>query len=59
MMLDDLSKRTDLKINVDVLKGVINKLGIKKGYESAVEETRMVFRQQLKAIITDLGQRNA
>jgi hypothetical protein len=54
-MLDDLSKGTDLKINGDALKGVINKLGIEKGKESAVEETRMVFRQQLKAIITDLG----
>jgi hypothetical protein len=54
-MINDLSKGTDLRINVDALKDVINKLGIEKGKESAVEETRFVFRQQLKAIITDLG----
>jgi hypothetical protein len=54
-MLDELSKRTDLKINVEALKGVINKLGIKKGNEGVIEETRMVFRQQLKAIMPDLG----
>jgi hypothetical protein len=54
-MLNDLSKGTDLEINVDAFKGVINKLHVEKGKESAVEETRMVFRQQLKAIITDHG----
>jgi hypothetical protein len=31
MMLDDLSKGTDLKINVDAIKDVINKLGMEKG----------------------------
>jgi hypothetical protein len=54
-MLDELSKRTDLKINVEALKGVINKLGIKKGNESVIKESRMVFRQQLKAIMPDFG----
>jgi hypothetical protein len=55
MLLEDLPMGTDLKMNVSALKDVINKLGIEKGKESAVEESRMVFRQQLKAIITDLG----
>ena len=52
MMLDDLSKGTDLKINVDEIKDVINKLGMEKGKESVIEESRAVFRQQLKELIT-------
>jgi hypothetical protein len=52
MMLDDLSKGTDLKINVDAIKDVINKLGMEKGKESVIEESRAVFRQQLKELIT-------
>jgi len=52
MMLDDLSKGTDLKINVDAIKDVINKLGKEKGQESVIEESRAVFRQQLKELIT-------
>ena len=49
MMPDDLSKGTDLKINVAAIKLVINKLGVEKGKESVIEETRAVFRQQLNA----------
>ena len=52
MMLDDLSKGTDLKINVDAIKDIINKLGMEKGKESVIEESRAVFRQQLKELIT-------
>jgi hypothetical protein len=52
MMLDDLSKGTDLKINVDAMKDIINKLGMEKGKESVIEESRAVFRQQLKELIT-------
>jgi hypothetical protein len=52
MMLDDLSKGTDLKINVDAIKDVINKLGMEKGKESVIEESRAVFIQQLKELIT-------
>jgi hypothetical protein len=52
MMLDDLSKGTDLKINVDAMKDIINKLGIEKGKESVIEESRAVFRQELKEMIT-------
>jgi hypothetical protein len=51
-MLDDLSKRTDLKTNVDAIKDIINKLDMDKREESVVEESRAVFRQQLKELIT-------
>jgi hypothetical protein len=51
-MLDDLSKGTDLKINVEAIKDIINKLGMEKGEESVIEESRAVFRQQLKELIT-------
>jgi hypothetical protein len=52
MMLDDLSKGTDLKINADAIKDAINKLGMEKGKESVIAESRAVFRQQLKELIT-------
>jgi hypothetical protein len=52
MILDDLSKGTDLKINVDAMKDIINKLGMEKGKESVIEESRAVFRQELKEMIT-------
>ncbi len=52
MMLDDLSKGTDLKIDVDAIKDVINKLGKEKGKESVIEESRALFKQQLKELIT-------
>jgi hypothetical protein len=52
MMLDDLSKRTDLKINIEAIKDITNKLGMEKGEESVIEESRAVFRQQLKELVT-------
>ena len=52
MMLDDLSKATGLKINVDAINGVLNKLVMEKGKESIIEESRALFRQQLKELIT-------
>jgi hypothetical protein len=51
-MLDDLSKRADLKIKVDAMKETINKLGTEKGEESLIEKGRAVFTQQLKELIT-------
>ena len=52
MMLDDLSKGTDLKIDVDAIKDVITRLGKEKGQESVIEESRALFKQQLKELIT-------
>jgi hypothetical protein len=51
-MLDDLSKATGLEINVDAIKEVINKLGAEEEKESVIEESRAVFMQQLKELIT-------
>jgi hypothetical protein len=51
IMMDDISRRTDLKINVDAIKDIIHKLGMEKGKESIIAESRAVFRQQLKDLI--------
>jgi len=50
--LEDLSKGTGLKININAIKNVIAKLGAEKGKESVIEKSRAVFRQQLKDLIT-------
>jgi hypothetical protein len=52
MMLDDLSKATDSKIDIDAVKDAINKLAKEKGQESVIEENRAVFKQQLKELLT-------
>jgi hypothetical protein len=54
MMLEDLSKVTDLKIDVVAFKDATNKLVMEKGKESVIEESRALFRQQLKIGINDL-----
>lgn len=51
MVLDGLSKGTGLKINVDAVKDVVNKLGVEKAKESVIEESRAVFVQQLKELL--------
>jgi hypothetical protein len=51
MMIDDLSKGTNLKINFDAIKDVINKLGMEKEKENIIEESRAVFMQQLNELI--------
>jgi hypothetical protein len=52
MVLDDLSKETDLKIDFDAIKDAMNKMVMEKGKESTIEESRSVFRQQLKELLT-------
>ena len=51
MVIDDLAKGTGLKINVDAVKDVVNKLGVEKEKESVIEESRAVFVQQLKELV--------
>lgn len=51
MTLEDLSRGTGLKININAIKDVIAKLGGEKGKESAIEKSRAVFRQQLNNLI--------
>ena len=51
MTLEDLSRGTGLKININAIKDVIAKLGGEKGNESSIEKSRAVFRQQLNNLI--------
>lgn len=51
MTLENLSRGTGLKINIEAIKDVIAKLGGAKGKESAIEKSRAVFRQQLNNLI--------
>jgi hypothetical protein len=52
MVLEDLSKGTDLEINFDAIKDVINKLSVEKGRESVIEKSETAFIQQLKELMT-------
>jgi hypothetical protein len=47
MMLDDISKEADSKINVDAIKESINRLCVEKENEKIIEESRAVFIKQL------------
>ena len=47
MMLNDLSKEANPKINVDAIKESIDKLCVEKEKENIIEESRAVFIQQL------------
>ena len=47
LMLDDLSKEADSKINVDAIKEIINRVCIEKENEKIIEESRAIFIQQL------------
>ncbi len=49
--LENLSRGTGVKINIEAIKDVVAKLGGKKGKESAIEKSRAVFRQQLNNLI--------
>jgi len=53
MTLEDLEKSTNLRININAIKAVICKLRDEKGKESVIKKSRMLFRQQLKDLITD------
>jgi hypothetical protein len=49
--LEDLSKGTCLKININAIKNVIAKLGVDKEKEKVVKESRAIFRKQLEDLI--------
>jgi hypothetical protein len=51
-MLEDLSNVANVKINVDAVKDIINKLGVDKESETVIEESRAVFKEQLKELIS-------
>jgi len=49
-LLDSLSKETNVKIDSAAVKAAVNKLGMTKGNEKAVEEARALFMRQLKEL---------
>jgi hypothetical protein len=49
--LEDLSKGTGLKININAIKDVIAQLGVDKEKERVVKESRAVFRKQLEDLV--------
>ena len=51
MTLDDLSKETGSKININAIKKVITKLCAEKGKESVIKKSRAVFDKQLKNLV--------
>jgi hypothetical protein len=55
MMLDDLSKKVNLKINVDAIKDNLNKVFLEKEKEAFIEESRAVFIEQLKELINPVS----
>jgi hypothetical protein len=46
--LENLSKNAGLRIDIDALKDLIDKVGVEREKESVIEESRIVFRKQLK-----------
>ena len=53
MTLEGLAQSTKLKININAIQTVISKLGDETGKESVIEKSRMLFRQELKNLITE------
>lgn len=53
MTLKDLEKMANLKININSIKAIINKLYKENGKESLIIKSRKVFRNQLNALILD------
>ena len=51
MTLDDLSKETGSKININAIKKVITKLCAEKGKESVIKKCRAAFDKQLKNLV--------
>ena len=47
-MLENLSKKSGLRINIDALKDIIDKVDLEPEKESAIDETRTLFRKQLQ-----------
>jgi hypothetical protein len=50
IMLNALSNETTFKINTDAVKDAISKLSIGQERESAIAESRALFKQQLKEL---------
>ena len=49
-VLQNLANETNFKVNIDELKGNIDKMGPEADRESAVEDSRGIFKEQLKQL---------
>jgi hypothetical protein len=45
--LEDLSKNTDLKLNIDALNDLVTKVGAEQQKERVIEETKAAFKKQI------------
>jgi hypothetical protein len=52
MLLDDLSKRTGLEMTIKAFEDILDRLILDKASETIIEESRALFRQQLKGLLT-------
>jgi len=49
-VLQNLANETNFKVNIDELKGNIDKMGLESDRESIIEESRGIFKEQLKQL---------
>jgi hypothetical protein len=49
-VLQNLANETNFKVNIDELKGSIDKMGLESDRESVIEESRGIFKEQLKQL---------
>jgi uncharacterized protein YihD (DUF1040 family) len=49
-VLQNLANETNFKVNIDELKSNIDKMGLESDRESAVEDSRGIFKEQLKQL---------
>ena len=49
-VLQNLAKETNVKVDIEELKGTIDRMGIESDSESVIEDTRAIFKEQLKQL---------
>ena len=49
-VLQNLDNETNFKVNIDELKGSIDKMGLETKRENVIENSRGIFKKQLKQL---------
>ena len=49
-VLQNLANETNVKVDIEELKGTIDRMGIESDRESVIEDTRAIFKEQLKQL---------
>jgi uncharacterized protein (UPF0335 family) len=49
-VLQDLANETNIKINVEELKGYIDRVGVESDNQTVIDDLRGIFKKQLKQI---------